>query len=129
MRQMKTTICAIAIICLSTALLGCQGGMKNVVKRDELTPLGIEYPNLLPSEKAHPVRLNLSSTPKKLTSNDIAEISSMVGRVPGLPRYEIGMIEDSWIHPGFIHVSVAPVIIMMEKQQHWIVFKIFPYSY
>ncbi len=55
----------------------------------EALPLMNLYPSILPAEKQHPVIVRTKKFPPSLTEEDIREIISLVGRVPGIHTYEI----------------------------------------
>jgi hypothetical protein len=119
--------CSIGIILVAFAIVSCRTSYEPVVNEQELALLKLrtEYPPLLPPEKAHPVTLKLRASPSHLSSSDLEEISSLVGRVPGLTSYEVGMISDSILYPGMIEVFVSPRVVVMKKEEpHWRVYEV-----
>lgn len=122
---------SIGIILVAFAIVSCRTSYEPVVNEQELTllKLGTDYPPLLPPEKAHPVTLKLRASPSHLNASDLEEISNLVGRVPGLLDYNVGLIKDSVLCPGMIEVYVQAMFIIMNKEeQHWRVYRIQPYS-
>jgi hypothetical protein len=115
-----------ALLLVAFVITACQCTEKPQASDPEraLLRLGTEYPSLLPSESAHKVTLKLRAVPSNLDTNDIAEISRLVGRIPGLMQYEVGLISESRIFPGLYDVWVRPLVVRMKKDQNWVVFKI-----
>lgn len=122
----------VGAIFTALAFTACRTNYEPVVNEQELALLKsrTEYPPLLPPEKAHPVTLKLRASPSHLSSSDLEEISSLVGRVPGLTSYEVGMISDSILYPGMIEVFVSPRVVVMKKEEpHWRVYEVHGISY
>jgi hypothetical protein len=121
-----------ALLLMAFVIVACQCTEKPQASDPEraLLRLGTEYPPLLSSENAHNVTIKLRSVPTNLNTNDIAEIISLVGRIPGLRNYEVRVMRYSVLYPGLVDVFVPPVFIMINKEeQHWRVYKIEGYSY
>jgi hypothetical protein len=125
---MKTN-CSLAIVLVSIILNGCQTMDIPQAAEQERLRLGVEHPPLLPPERAHKVSLRLRSVPSSVSTNDVRTISSLVGRVPGLPRYEVGLLTESTLIPGLFDVSVPPVVVRMKKTPEWQVIRVDAPSY
>ncbi len=109
-------------------LLGCSTESTQQSSKRELLQLG-KNPPLLPLDQAHKVSYRLTSTPNSISTNDLLTISNLVGRVPGLPRYEIGAITKSTNIQDSFDVWLSPFVVRMKKDPDWQVMKVDHVSY
>ena len=111
-------------ICITAGLFASCSHTKPLTQI-ELAPLGQENPSLLPLEHAHKVKVNLrAAPPSSLSKDDLVEIYALVGRVPGLRKYEIELIAPATFHPGMFDVCTSPLIVTVQKNVFWSVFVI-----
>jgi hypothetical protein len=122
------SIALIVTLFISSLLLGCGSVERSNKWNGELPPLGKEYPELLPSERAHPVFVKLRACPSCLTKEDITEMARLISLVPGLPNYTIGLIETSFLWPDCFDVFLYPYIVILEKGKSWRVRKVIAYN-
>jgi hypothetical protein len=108
---------------------GCASNAKQDRPEVPLLMLGVRNPPLLPSEKAHPVKLSLRSYPPELSTGDLLSISNLVGRVPRLPSYEVTLITTSTAKGFDYDVWVRSLVIRVTRNPEWHVGRVEPVAY
>jgi hypothetical protein len=101
--------------------------MQDIDRVKEELPLqqhGIEYPPLLPPDKAHKVSNKLQFVSNNLNQKDISEIFKLVGRVPGFFDYDIYSIVESRHFTGVFDVHMGSYTVRVKKEAEWRVFRI-----
>ncbi len=131
---------------LAWSLTACRSGVDSMVAEEEdtrrglgmtlqeyrrfkqerpLLQMGREYPFLLPPERPHKVLVELQHVPKELGERDVADISLLAGRVPGLSRYELRVIRKSTMYLGCYDVSIMGALLTVKKENgDWVVYRI-----
>ena len=122
--------CWVVTVVLVAVLAGCHSSRSTpAIESAERLRLGVENPPLLPAEKSRSVTLRHKSRPTYITDDDMAIISSLVGRVPGLFKYEVLMIKDSGVYPGLLDVYTPSIVVRMKKDKEWHVFLLNYFAY
>jgi hypothetical protein len=118
----------ISIICIANSA-GCAVSKDQRSKCNKVPPIGEEYPALLPVEKTHKVKVNYYDPLIPLQIKDISDIAILIGRIPGIPRYEIDTIMRSELHPGKYEVCLLHYRVIIEHGEQWRVYRIIRVNY
>jgi hypothetical protein len=74
---------------------------------------------LIPAEIAKPVQLKLRDIATGVSDNDVEQVMQIVGRVPGLRKYEIQRIQNSRFYDQALDVWVYPYVLAIRTAPAW----------
>jgi hypothetical protein len=142
MQQMKRNIILKSSwLLLSILMLGCRSNPDRIeralekeahhlgVTKEDLVKhmaeapqlqLDTDDPKLLPAEQTHEVINKITVLPTIINTNDLREISALIGRVPGLWSYEISGMRESYDFPGCYDMRIkGEMVVVVAKQDQW----------